>query len=250
LNNYDLSQPDGYIEATIGNVTIRLQRTVEGGFTRRVYAGSHTFDNLSAGHTDELLARAECTAIRTRLLAGERAVNVEDAYRHQGNAMFAEIAQILDAAMAEIDVEQVKADLNTDGTAYLAAETEVHNQVVQLRDEVLAESPESYAQWRAGVRNQVVQAAQQATPAREGRTVRNTKTRVFLKPLDPAQIRAIQLHRDVIVHAGNGISWLTLRAIADKNYGTATYVPGRQIIQSVTLNAAGLEVAASTEAAA
>jgi hypothetical protein len=149
--------------------------------------------------------------------------------------------------------EQVKADLNTDATAYLTAETEVHNRVVQLRAEALAESSESYTQWRARVRKQVVQAAQQAsqaTPAREGRTVRNTKTRVFLKPLDPAQIRAIHLHRDGVVYAGNGISWLTLRAIVDKNYGAATYMPGRQIIQSVALNQAGLEVAASTEAAA
>jgi hypothetical protein len=92
--------------------------------------------------------------------------------------------------------------------------------------------------------------ARQAAVEVMGRPVRNTRTHVFAKPLDPSQVGAIRQHRNGVVYAGNGISWVTLRAIVDRGYGTANRVPGRQIITSVTLNQRGLEVANSEGATA
>lgn len=79
------------------------------------------------------------------------------------------------------------------------------------------------------------------------RRVRNTRTQVFRQPLNAVQTAAVRSHRNGVVHAEDGISWLTLRALVDKGVGTPVRIPGRQIITSVRLNGHGLAIANETE---
>lgn len=65
---------------------------------------------------------------------------------------------------------QVKTDLNTDGAAYLAAETEVHNQLVRDTAQIMADADPN---WRANLRKQVVQAVN-ANPGSLGSSVRRS----------------------------------------------------------------------------
>lgn len=84
--------------------------------------------------------------------------------------------------------------------------------------------------------------------AKPYRRVRSTRTHVFRKPLDPAQIRMIRQHDNGTVYAGNGIAWTSLRALADKGYGNANYAAGsRYRIESLTLNDAGWAIANETK---
>lgn len=80
--------------------------------------------------------------------------------------------------------------------------------------------------------------------AKPYRRVRNTRTHVFVKPLNDRQAQAIRQHRDGVVHLGNGVTRPMLAAIADKGYGQLVMQPGtRYRIDSLRLNAAGLAIA-------
>lgn len=90
--------PHGFIETEVNGVTIRLTKTVDGGYTRRVWTGTVHYDGLAAAHTDLTLAARECTAIRNRLLAGERALHIEDDYLARQAGVLAQTEQVVNAA--------------------------------------------------------------------------------------------------------------------------------------------------------
>ena len=92
-------------------------------------------------------------------------------------------------------------------------------------------------------------------PSGENRQVRPTLAKAHLAPLADAQRRAIQKaadRPDQTVYVGQATR-PTLRALARKGYGTLNYQPGlglRRVIESLTLNGRGLDVAASGTVAA
>jgi hypothetical protein len=251
----ELNQTGSYIADDSTGTYIKVTN-MGGHFHLFIRSGADRVAELSGNYPTAQAACRRASYLRTQLVNGATVQQLIDQHAANQTSVLAEA----DRVIAGIDAQERTADeirdaINVDGAAYHAAEVAEHNRVVQIRDEVMAAANPN---WRATLRTQVVQAAKQANqatlaqtvPAREGRTVRNTRTHVFRRPLDPAQIRAIRAHRDGIVYAGNGISWLTLRAIVDKNYGTASCLPGRQIILSVRLNAAGIAVATTTNGVA
>lgn len=83
------------------------------------------------------------------------------------------------------------------------------------------------------------------------RNARNdyTRTRVAAKPLTPAELDLIRHHRGGRVTTRPGQSWLVLRAIVRRGYGTAVYGSGHRIV-AVDLNERGLAVAEQNGVAA
>lgn len=219
-----------------------------GHFHLFILSGADRVAELSGNYPTAQAACRRASYLRTQLGNGATVQQLIDQSADNQAHVLAEAAQVIAGIDAqERTPEQVRDAINADGAAYLADETAEHNRVVQIRDEAMADADPN---WRATLRAQVIAQANRTlahtVPAQAGRTVRNTRTHVFRRPLDPAQVRAIQSHRGGVVYAGNGITRPTLAALADKGAGTLNYQPGlgrRRVIASVTLNAAGLAVA-------
>lgn len=192
----------------MSQLTIRTDRYAE-GVSLTVFVGGHYNSTLSRTFLNDEFdsARIFYAHVRDCAVAGKAIHQIE-----------AEVSALIEAAVA-VDVERVAEGVNS------------------AMDEV----------------QQRVTATRQATQAGVGtvdctwRRVRNTRTQVFRQPLNAVQTRAIRSHRDGVVYAEDGVSWVTLRALAEKGFGTPVRVPGRQIITSVRLNEHGIAVANETE---
>jgi hypothetical protein len=191
----------------MSQLTIRTD-LLRDGISIKVFVGPTYNSGLSRTFLNEDLgsARVFYAHIRDCARAGKAIHQIE-----------AEIAALLEAAVA-VDVEAVAEAINADLDAAHAGRVAAYEQ----------------------------EQAKVADIDRTYRRVRITRTHVFTKPLSEPQGAAIRRHRSGIVELGNGVTRPMLVAIADKGYGTLNYVPGlgqRKVIQSLTLNAAGLEVA-------
>lgn len=150
-------------------------------------------------------------------------------------------AGVLTSTAAVLDGEQELIDsINADGDRYLAAEVAAHNQVVATVAEVKAEQVETDAQWRARIRREAATLAQASKPRDF------TKGRVHCKPLTVAELDLVRSHRNGEVTTKPGQSWLVLRAIVRRGYGTPVYGTGQRIV-SVTLNQRGFTAAQTSE---
>ena len=84
------------------------------------------------------------------------------------------------------------------------------------------------------------------------RPVRITRTHVFRRPLSRPQLSAVRRHSDGVVRLGGGVTGPMLRSLADKGIGVLNFMPNlgqRKVIESLTLNAAGLALAEGLVAA-
>lgn len=186
-----------------GALLIKTSVNEQGVISLYVTAGAGRIETLSNAFTDRDAAAVWYRHIAQAAEQGKAIHQIE-----------AEVSALIEAAAA-VDVEQVAEGVN-------AAMDEVQQRVTATR--------------------QATQAAV-GTVDRTWRRVRNTRTQVFRQPLNAVQTRAIRAHRDGVVYAEDGVSWVTLRALAEKGFGTPVRVPGRQIITSVRLNEHGIAVA-------
>jgi hypothetical protein len=142
--------------------------------------------------------------------------------------------------------EQVRADLNTDGAVYVKAETAARDQLAADTAAIMADADPN---WRANLRKQVVQAAEQRNGYVGARPIDHTRTQVHLKPLTAVELDLIRSHIDGTVRTRPGQAWTVLRAIVRRGYGNPVYGTGRRIA-AVQLNQRGLNAAQQTERAA
>jgi hypothetical protein len=142
--------------------------------------------------------------------------------------------------------DEIAEAINAEVDAHHAEVTAAHNQAVATVAEVMAGTTQTGGWYGAR------KAAQQTvTPI--GRKVRNTRTRVYLKPLTGPQAAAINQHHKGIVRPGRGITRPMLAALEDKGYGTCVRGVGgarpHEIVY-LRLNQAGLAAAQQTGVAA
>lgn len=104
----NLTKPGDYVETVAEGVTIRLQVTVDGAYDRRVYAGPTEIGELHTTHTDESLARTQCSHIRAALLSGVRVDQIALEHTTNGHT----VVQVAEGVLAEA-LRVATADPNT-----------------------------------------------------------------------------------------------------------------------------------------
>lgn len=144
-----LTKPGDTVSKTYGEgmsqLTIRTDLHHD-GVSIQTYAGGQYNSLLSRTflHSEVGSARVFYAHIRDCAIAGKRMHQIEW-----------EIEALIAASVA-VDVEQVAADINADGDRYMAAEVEVHNALVEFKDDVMAQADPN---WKANFRAEVMQAA-------------------------------------------------------------------------------------------
>ncbi|GIM88772.1 hypothetical protein [Paractinoplanes toevensis] len=191
--------PHGFIETEVNGVTIRLTRTVDGGYTRRVRNGLHEYTGLGAGHHDATLAANECSDIRARLISGELARDIEADYQSRNNAVLAEVAQVLaEAYKAEADeVIHLRREPNP-----IPCGATGPVRVTRVFREVTCQACIDYEDERLGRHNSATLDAYATTARRDF-----TKGRIHCQDPTPAELDAIRHGVD------NGDGTITVRTL-------------------------------------
>jgi hypothetical protein len=127
-----------------GALLIKTSINQQGVISLYVTTGTTRIEKLSKAFNDREQAAAWYRHIAQAAEAGKAVYQIEW-----------EIEALIAASVA-VDVEQLAADLNADGDRYVAAEVEVHNTLVEFKDDVMAQADPN---WKANFRAEVVQAA-------------------------------------------------------------------------------------------
>lgn len=209
---------------------------VETGIHFYVSDGVQRINDLSKTFTDREQAKAFYRHVAQAAEQGKRV--------HQIVWEIQALEEAQNAATGRT-AEQIRDALNTDAAGYLTTEVAIADRLQDDADEIMAGADRN---WKAKIRNQVVQAAKQANAG--SRTAVPTASRVHTKPLTAVELDRVRNHADGVVTLLPGQSWTVLRAIWRRIGGEPTYRAGTQIMVSLRLTERGRTVADNQEAAA
>ncbi|MER7166793.1 hypothetical protein ABT336_12115 [Micromonospora sp. NPDC000207] len=199
-----------------GHYQVVLSLPVDGGYTINTFAatGDHRYDELSFTVADVDTANLIHRVIRDGGQQGVQPAGI--------------VAALDDALRAELFRVQARRDLPS------------RNRVEHINR--LLDRLESPADTEAVVvlADMVRRNLADTIPAGTHRQVRPTMAGAHLTKLSAPQQRAINSHRDGVVHVGDGVTAATLRALARKGFGVLTFEGTRKRVVSLTLNKNGL----------
>jgi hypothetical protein len=214
-DNCALSQPGDVLDYDARGTLIRLQRTIDGGIVRNVFAGPTRVDALAKTYTDERQARTEARQLAAALNDGMSVWAFAADATMAAQTVVAEAERIVDDALAA-DMDELAARINADLDAQQA-------QLAAERDALNADVAAIMATSR-GFRGQP----------------RPTMAGAHLADVSDPQRRALNSHRDGVIFTGPGVGAATLKSLARKGYGRLTFDGRRYRIVALVLNDRGL----------
>jgi hypothetical protein len=215
-DNCALSQPGDVLDYDARGTLIRLQRTIDGAYTRNVFTGPTRVDALARTYTDERQARTEARQLAAALNDGMSVWAFAADAQAAANTVVAVAERIVDDALAAHDMDELAARINADLDAQQAALTA--ERAAQDADvaAIMAQS--------TGFRGQP----------------RPTMAGAHLADVSDPQRRALNTHRDGVIFTGPGVGAATLKSLARKGYGRLTFEGRRYRIVALVLNDRGL----------
>lgn len=201
-----------------GNLTVVAKVTVDGGYAINVFSGPNREDDIVFTTPDRGLYKLVYAVIRDGGRQGVQPAGIREAIR--------------DALTQELHRAQRRRD--ADAGRLVEA---INDALDRMRTPAERAADDALV---ADIAATMKRTLADAVPAGTHRQVRPTMAGAHLAPLTPAGQRAINAHRNGLVHPGNGITRPTLRSLARKGYGTLTYRGRTAEITGLILNKRGM----------